>query len=86
MGPFTLRPGLGYSGALYTAARAGPVLGLARAGRWMLHLRLDQTGISRHYRCKRVICQLYFQTKALCSRQQMTHFHVVGMLKFMSLT
>ena len=31
-----------------------------------------KSAVSRRYRCKRVICLLYFQTKALCSRQQMT--------------
>ena len=64
-GAFTLQPGLG------PAPSDRPWCGLAHLHRLPTWTRLESE-VSRHYRRKRVICLLYLQTKALCSRQQMT--------------
>ena len=64
----------GLTRAIYTTARAGSTLSLARTGAFTAQIWTKlESEVSCHHRSKNVIFLLYFQTKALCSRQQMTY-------------
>ena len=76
---FTLfGPFVNHYGAIYTIAKAGPILSLARAGSRLVHLHLP-SGPDLDEKFHIIIaaiassCLLYFQAKAPCSWRQMAY-------------
>lgn len=62
----------GHMGAIYITVWAEPAIGVAQTQQRLVyfHLRIwtrHESEVSGHYRCKRIICLLHFQPKALCS-------------------